>query len=341
VAERQHLNEHRHALGRQASALYEGVDQMAGLLVRADWLAATPLPLEDIRLVWADSVEAPAVDGTGPEEAALRAGFPTYTAAMASLAPPTVFENRPCYRLVDVAGTSLTFGRARFFDGLDVCEAVAHELARGGEPALRRQVGDPFDLGRRTVIAAASVLTIRSSRTDGPTIVLHRRDAAKVAHGGGLHQVVPVGVFQPTSDDPRAWTGDFDLWRSIVREYSEELLGTAEVGQAGDGPVDYDSWPFHQALADARHTGDLRVFWLGLGMDPLSLVTDFLVVAVFEEELFDHLFGDLVVSNAEGEIVADVPLPAADHLRRHPMQPAGAALLHLAGTHRDRLLARS
>jgi hypothetical protein len=29
--------------------------------------------------------------------------------------------------------------------------------------------------------------------------VLHRRDASKVAHGGGLYQVMPVGVFQPSS----------------------------------------------------------------------------------------------------------------------------------------------
>jgi hypothetical protein len=218
---------------------------------------------------------------------------------------------------------------------------VAHELARGEDLALRRAVGDPFDLGRRTVIPAASVLTIRNSqRTDGPTIVLHHRDAARVAHGGGLHQVVPVGVFQPTSDDPTAWTGDFDLWRSIVRECSEELLGTPEIGR--DGPVDYERWPFHQALAGARDAGDLRVFWLGLGMDPLSLVTDFLIAAVFEDQLFDHLFGpgELVAANAEGEVLAGVPL-SATHSATHPMQPAGAALLHLADTHRDLLLARS
>jgi hypothetical protein len=104
------------------------VEQVAGLLVRPGWLPDTPVPLEDVQLRWADDVEAPTVDGTGPEATAMRAGFPTYTAAMAALAPPTVFENRPCYRLVEVASTgaghgvptSLTFGTARFFDGLDV-----------------------------------------------------------------------------------------------------------------------------------------------------------------------------------------------------------------------------
>jgi hypothetical protein len=143
-------------------------------------------------------------------------------------------------------------------------------------------------------------------------------------------------MFQPTSEDPATWSSEFDLWRGIVREYSEELLGTPEIGQ-----VDYEAWPFHQELAAARHTGDLRVFWLGLGMDPLSLVTDFLVAAVFEDELFDHLFGpgQLVAGNAEGEILGRVPLDASDSAR-YPMQPAGAALLHLADAHRSTLLAR-
>ena len=105
----------------------------------------------------------------------------------------------------------------------------------------------------------ASVLTIRQSR-----------------HGGGLYQVIPVGVFQPASPGPTGQTDDLDLWRFITREYNEELLGAPET--TGDnGPVDYDAWPFHQALQKARQGGELRVFWLGVGVDPLSLVTDFLI----------------------------------------------------------------
>src|SRR5581483_11145570 len=110
-------------------------------------------------------------------------------------------------------------------------------------------------------------------------------------HAGGLFQVMPVGVFQPAGSD------DFDLWRCVAREYSEEFLGRPE-----HSAVDYASWPFFQALEAARRSGGLAVHCLGLGVDPLTFATDLLAVAVFDAEIFDGLFRDLVTTNAEGEV---------------------------------------
>ena len=40
--------------------------------------------------------------------------------------------------------------------------------------------------------------------------------------------MIPAGEFQPASVALWDRRNDFDLWRNIVREYSEELLGTPE-----------------------------------------------------------------------------------------------------------------
>ena len=217
---------------------------------------------------------------------------------------------------------------------------------------FRRALGDPTDLGRRPVMSAVSTLTIRHDRAAGAAeFLLHWRDPAKVASGGGLYQVMPVGMFQPSHDAAWNEANDFDLWRSIVRELSEELLGTTEDYGSGDRPIDYAAWEFSRVLDRARARGDLRVYWLGLGIDPLTFVADMLTVAVFEAKVFDEIFGRLVTANAEGHRVefedgtgraAGLPLRAdqVDRLTRHePMQVAGAALLRLAWAHRETLLA--
>jgi hypothetical protein len=136
-------------------------------------------------------------------------------------------------------------------------------------------------------------------------MILHWRDPAKVASGGGLYQVAPVGVFQPSNDAPWNRANDFSLWRAITREMSEELLGSTENYRSDVRPIDYERWPFYADLKAARQTGTLRLYWLGLGIDPLTLVADMLTVAVFDEVLFDRTFTTLVTANDEGHILTD------------------------------------
>jgi hypothetical protein len=171
-------------------------------------------------------------------------------------------------------------------------------------------------------------------------MILHWRDPAKVATGGGLYQVAPVGMFQPSDDAVWNHANDFSLWRTIVRELSEELLGTTEDYGSGAAPVDYDRWPLYAQLSAARKSGMLRAHWLGLGVDPLTLVVDMLAVAVFDAPLFDSLFAVLARSNDEGSTAGfEFSGASIDRFTRdEAMQPAGAALLRLAWQHRDVLL---
>jgi hypothetical protein len=341
---RAELNSSRGRLGEVASGLYPDVPRVAGtpLLCRDDWIPDGPIPLETVTFEWDDRPVPPVV--ADPPDG-LPDGYRTYAEAMAALAPPKVFEDRPSYRLLAahlgsgaerrgdrllerVAEPSvLRLGPARYFDGVNVGESVAHELAAGvdGLP-LRARIGDPCDLGRRPALPAITTVTVTASaRTSGPIrYVLHWRDPAKVAHAGGLHQVMPVGVFQPLRDEAP------DMWRCMVREYAEEFLGGGE--DYGEDFVQ-EEWPFHRTLADARTRGRIRPYFLGLGVDPLTFALDLLTAVVIDADLFDDLFGGLVAVNDEGE----VSMAAFDGTVPEPMQPAGAAALSLAWRHRAAL----
>jgi hypothetical protein len=367
---RRMVNQNRLALATQAAGLYPGAARAAGtdLLGRPEWLPAAPVELDKIALEWTGQPPAPRTDATAATAAHLLpqqapgGPFPSYAAAVAVVDPPALFENRICYRLLGARLTDpaqLSMGAARYFDAMNLGHAVAHELAAAQPPAgrggqvgladlpLRAALGDPCQLSQRSTLTAVTTLTLRRAPDGTASFLLHWRDPARVNHAGGAYQVMPAGIFQPVTDRPAAQQADFSLWRCMTREFSEELLGGSEDYPTRDGVLDYDQWPFARALAAARDAGTLRVHCVGLGVDPLTLATDLLTVAVFESAVFDRLFRDLVTANAEGRVVTEngsaaIPL-RADTVARftggtEPMQTAGAALLRLAWQHRRVLL---
>jgi hypothetical protein len=355
------VRERRQELAVAAGALYPDVPRVAGtaLLGRPEWVAAEPVELDRVRLDWVDQADRPVVTGGGPETALVRplAGegerFGTYAEAVGELDRPALFEDRPTYRLLDADFGAAGVGRleltsGRYFESTSVSEALVHEFAaavdeRGVEGVrledlpLRAAVGDPLDLRRRPVSVAISTLTLRRCGLGEASFLLHWRDPEKVTHAGGMHQVMPVGIFQPGDDNPESVRHDLSLWRNMVREFSEELLGESEDHGRFGSPIRYEEWPFYGRLAAARRDGELRTWALGLGVDPLSMVADVLTVAVFEADLFDDVFGGLVSVNAEGQVVGDdaaVGFAFVEHvvqnLADESMQAAGSAVLRLA-----------
>jgi hypothetical protein len=371
-AVRRLVNQHRLALAAQAARLYPGAARAAGtdLLCRPEWLPAAPVELAGIGLEWVSEPPAPRTDATAAVAAHLLpqqapgGPFPSYAAAVAVVDPPALFQNRVCYRLLDATlgePARLTMGAARYFDAMNLGHAVAHELAAAQDQAdgrrsgqvsladlpLRAALGDPCQVSQRSALTAVTTLTLRRAPDGAASFPLHWRDPARVNHAGGAYQVMPAGIFQPVTDRPAAQQADFSLWRCMTREFSEELLGGSEEYPTRDGVLDYEQWPFARELAAARDAGTLRVHCVGLGVDPLTLATDLLTVAVFDSAVFDHLFRDLVTANAEGRVVTEngsaaIPF-TADTVARftggaEPMQTAGAALLRLAWQHRSALL---
>jgi hypothetical protein len=357
---RSYLTEHRYDLGVEAAEDYPPARRLAGtpLLAAPGWRPPVPVPLQHIglELSGADPKTPAGVEVTTPFLPQRSDGtrYRRYSEVMGELARPLVFENRATYRLTDADLTSraprLVFTAGRYFDGIDVGEAAAHEYAaaRLDRPAaglrsegLRGRFADPCDLRRRPANLAISTLTLRLDRRLGRArFLLHWRDPAKVGHAGGLYQVIPVGVFQPSGEAPWNRQHDFSLWRCMIREFAEELGGHSEDYGSDSAPVDYDSWPFARQLTDALDRGQVRVWCLGLGTDPLTYATDLLTAAVIDSDVFDALFSTNLRRNAEGEMLTAREF-AAHVIDRtvtgEPMQAAGAALLRLAWRHRDTL----
>jgi hypothetical protein len=372
-AERRWLNQHRAELARLATQLYPAQYRVGPTSLIADpgWVPPVPVDLGSLRLELDEGPQSVQVDGSEPQTEPVRPlrsntqRFERYTSAIRHLSPPRLFESRPSYRLLDAAigAGRLRFGLGAYFDKLDVSEALSHELAAtcmalrndvapaqlAGRLPFRDLIGNPFDTRRRPVIPGVATLTIRVRRYPAePTVLLHWRDPAKVANTAGIYHVIPAGEFQPSSVALWDRHNDFDLWRNIVREYSEELLGTPEHDGTRSQPIDYDAWPLYRDLQQARHDGELAVFFLGMGACPLTLSTSMLTVVVISDDVFTSLFGAMVRVNEEGELVAvgggtpadGVPFTESTVTRlltSEPMASSGAACLALAWQHRARL----
>ena len=352
---RSYLLQRRYELALEAADGYPAGSKIAGtpLLAVPGWQPSAPVPIQDISLEFSPR---PVTDSRGGGAALVlpaRADgtrYLRYSDALRDLAAPAVFENRATYRLVEaeLTGTAprLAFTRGRYFDGIDTGEAAAHEYAAkrlDGRPAgLRGSIGDPRDLRRRPVNLAISTLTLRLDRATGrASFPLHWRDPAKVGHAGGLYQVIPVGVFQPSGEAAANERGDFSLWRNMIREFAEELRGRSEDYGTREGPLDYGSWPFARRMTEALDRGQISVWCLGLGVDPLTYATDLLTVAVIDSLVFDEEFSLDSRRNDEGELLAAREF--AGHVidrmvTREPVQAAGAAVLRLAWAHRETLV---
>jgi transcriptional regulator with XRE-family HTH domain len=379
---RRYLNDSRAELAKAAAALHRSEAGVSGtpFIAGTRWIPTDPIPLESITLKWVPHAPAPTIRGREPEmQGCLPLRNPDYfydryTSAIRYLEAPALFENRPSYRLLDLQWSAagdgwLAFGSAAYFDKLDVSEALGHEFAaawleqtrmtRQQAPCVRwchlpfrRLIGDPFDSTARALVPAITTLTlIRGKRADPDEVrfLLHWRDPDKVATAGGLYDVIPAGEFQPASVGS-SLCNDFDLWRNIVREYSEELLGTPEHDGSRSDPIDYECWPLYRRLQRARADGRVRAYCLGVGCDALTLATAISTVVVFDDDAFEELFGDVVLANAEGVTVTrwdgedtrgGIPFTAATverFLMSEPMASPGAACLALAWQHRARLL---
>jgi transcriptional regulator with XRE-family HTH domain len=372
-AVRRYLNHHRGALAGLAAGLYPTGQRIRGttLIAPPSWLPPEPVDLADITMTWTPDAPAGKITGAEPETRKLRPlrvpgqQFERYTSAVRYLDPPTLFENRPSYRLLSLAWAGSTgamrFSLATYFDKLDISEAIGHEIAevrsrKNGQITsrdlpFRSLIDDPFDFRRRAVLPAITTLTLRRGR-NSETFLLHWRDPRKVATAAGIYDVIPAGEFQPSSIAPHDLINDFDIWRNIVREFSEELLGTPEHDGTRSAPIDYESWALYRDLSKARAEGKATAVCLGAGVDALTLAATVLTVVIIDAEVFDELFADAVRVNAEGLTLFGEDGDGAGHgiefsernvtrlLRDEPMAAPGAACLALAWRNRIALLAR-
>ncbi|WP_406048313.1 hypothetical protein [Kribbella sp. NBC_00889] len=368
---RRYLIDNGWQVARRAAELYDPQFRMTDVpaLALPTWLPARPLSFDAVTLRWEPQANPPRLTGREAETLPtlpLRApghAFASYTSAIRYVQPPKLFENRHSYRLLDLAwddqSVRMSFGLSTFFDKLDVAEPVSHEAAQadlaGGlnwaNLPYRALLRDPFDFANRAVNPGIATLTIRRDVATGEgAFFLLRRNPVQVTNGRH-YSLLPSGEFQPASISPLSIEQDLDLWRNVVREYSEEMLGHPEHDGSAGVPVDYEIWPFYRDMTRARSEGKLRPFLLGVILDALSLNAVISTAVVIDSDVFDRLFKDMVFTNAEGEIVAELderksvrglPFDQRTVTRLTEQEPLGqtsAASLRLAWGQRAFLLA--
>lgn len=289
------------------------------VLTKPDWIFEQPAPLSAVRLHWHDrsdiSDNLDAARRRARKMLPIRSGgtrYDTYCDTLAALGEMGGMFNGWIYRPIGINATSdqidIHCTDGRYFEHLDTTEILAHEAAKrllAGHPldgAYRSYLGDPFDLTRRGTSLGIITLTIRVSDNDSG-FYMHHRNTSNLIVGPDIIHVVPAGEFTPADIGLESRLADFDIWHTVMREYVEEFLDVEEAYGAGGRPIDYKhDEPFGKLVA-ARKTGGLRLYVLGISLDPLTWKPELLLVCIIDALTFDDLFADIVQIGREGTIV--------------------------------------
>lgn len=299
-------------LRRQGSAHLTSNDEIP-LLVRQSWLPSKPIPLENIELQFKPD---PGVKiGLYPRKLPRYGGkkYTKYSDAITDLDKPKVFDNRSQYRLIQIADTKLSFSEKKYsyFDKIEYGEYLMLELSqdnlskwgvfrRSNRKRLLKRLQQPADY---IVLAGISTLTMIHDGTD-LRIIMHLRGKSETAYAMGTFHVIPAGEFQPSCLAPNSFKEDFNLWKNIMREYAEELLCMDEYSGNSTIPINYNVKPF-TSLERERAANNIKAFYLGTGLDPITFQGEILTAVVFKEETFNKIFQNVCTENSEGKIITD------------------------------------
>jgi hypothetical protein len=316
------VKQNREALRRRAlgavreKSTFLNANGEVPLLLGQDWLLPAPIPLESVKLRFGQEpwpkVELPW------QRLPIRDGikYKQYSDAISKLDPPSEFKNRIQYRLLEINGDSLSFSpKPRFyFDKINYGEYLMLEFARnatGHRKWLLNRLREPADY---MVLAGISTLTLIHDGID-LRLLMHLRGQNETAYAMGTYHVIPAGEFQPSCLAPSSFKEDFDLWKNIMREYAEELLGMEEYDGDSTVPFSYSEEPF-LSLEREKAANNIKVFYLGTGLDVITFQGEILTVAVFKEQTFNKIFsghgktgartaGGILKENREGKIITD------------------------------------
>lgn len=256
---------------------------------------------------------------------------------------PQHFQSRPSYSLTRFSldpshGAKLWFRKAYYFDYINCGELLALELIRelhfisdadklrimDPDPTsaatqdlykaldsrlkLRAMLGDWFVTRRRPSLAGVNMLTIfRDPESGLATFPMMKRSTLAGSAAGTVH-VIPAGEFQPTSDALPDWEKHCTLWQTILRETAEEILNHPEAESHAKQMEELALLEPISSMLRLIRSGKWKTYFMGIGLDPLTLKPEILVVSVIDAQAFRSAFteylpeGRLPREDSEGDI---------------------------------------
>ncbi len=241
-----------------------------------------------------------------------------YSDMVGKLDKPRLWWDMPHYRITDIEigkDYELIFRLGKYFDSFSTLEALAYESARkeiqtrkSGKKMkwdtlkARKAFGNPVELGARCSGLGVEAITLFQQDGDY-RFILHQRSSRDVAIGEGLMHIVPAGEFQPSSDSDVMIEKDFDIWKTIMREYYEELINPSISSEKIRYEIDWDNDSPFKEFNQLRKEGKIKLFFLGFIIDPLSLKPEILTAIVFSHRAFHESIGTFKERNEEGTII--------------------------------------
>lgn len=277
---------------------------------------------------------------------------------------PANWWNSPSYMLTNVRGgdqLKLTFKLGMYWNYQDTLEALAFEAASKAEKTrnntfkmaqlrARKNLGGPTEFNKR--YSGFGVLTISIFPRKGTyRFIMHERLKGSVATSEGVIHVVPAGDFQPSSNSALVFERDFDFWKNIMREFNEEIINPDKENANIKYAVDWiNDLPFKD-FSYYKKNGQIRVYYLGFGLDPLNLKPLLLTALVFSEEAFEKIVPTPYETNLEGILLwkhkgkefegyAFNEEDVKYFLKQTRLEVGGRACLMAAWNFRDQLLGR-
>jgi hypothetical protein len=351
-------------VGKQYHASVDA-DKAFPIIVQPGWILPKPIELSE-------NSPLPLLDLTVKELPArrlegLNVDFVQLRISMMKRGGHAIY-NGDSYRALDVRAKSgrldLTFGPTEYFQVVNSCEATAAELADfvrrnpNSIPDALELRGPPaaiFDFKNRSTYVVVNCLLIiknysvntysRSRYSD--QFVLHERSEDTLESQNCI-SVVPAGGHQPIAAD----FGDHrevSLWRTVVREFCEELFNKEEAVRLRRHGESFLDLPEVKPYVDAIfRKGAARVYLMGVGIEPVATKCEFLIAIVVDWREAAQRMILKIEENWEGKVkfydltkerlLAEANRPRLG--KQKPLYPSTKACLLLGHRHFDFLMSK-
>lgn len=275
------------------------------LLTMGGWILSEPREMNDTVLELCSDISPVLINNQteiGP--------YKCFSDAISDLDKPKKMDRNKQYRLLKIEPDKLTFSQEvyDYFDKINVGNFLVYEYAnhvinRGPSKIYDKVLNGLDQPYKSIVLAGVNTLTLLKSGTR-LRFIMHFR-GKDLGSSEGTYHVIPAGEFQPSCQAAISFEEDFSLWKNIMRESAEELLCEEEYDGNSGVPFNYQKEPY-LTLEKERLSGNIKLFYFGVGYDPLSLQAEILTCVVYKEEVFNKIYGlPPKERNSEGVIITD------------------------------------